>query len=327
DQADALLRHFRSSDPDQRLLSQLALMRECVSDPVRMDWDGELVTSRIGPFDVEGASVLVLLAGKSLSAGGQQLACSEGAFRALLGSENAGGGERWGAFLGLQGALVATGRDEEAHALIDSVAAIYGAARSLYVLGSLAGASMDDAAEELDSFAQERFGADYGNVSTGESLWVLSAWHHHLGDRDRFDRVVRAIAPRGAALESSLADRRYAAAVQARGAYWDDPHGPLDSFSRLAPSGPDDLEWSFGEHLAPDRLLHAEALLGRGQYHESEIVASAFDHPGPIMFLQFLPASLAIRHEAALALGDARSAETYRARLGGLGRLELLDNP
>ena len=322
-----LLRHFRAAGADQRLLSQLVLMRECVADPVRMDWDEKLRSTRAGPFEVEGASTLVLLAGKALSGGGRQLDCAAGAFRALLSSEVASGGERWGAFLGLQAALVAAGRGEEAHALIDSVAALYGAARSLYVLGSLAGAPMHEAAEALDSFAQERFGADYRNVNTSESLWVLAIWHHHLRDRDRFERVLETIAPRAVDPSRGAADRRYAAAVEARSSFWDGRDGSIDRLGSTMSSGPDALEWSFGEHLAPDRLLHAEALLAEGRYDESELAASAFDHQAPILFLQYLPASLAVRYRAAIGRGDARSADTYRARLGGLGRLELLDNP
>jgi hypothetical protein len=70
--------------------------------------------------------------------------------------------------------------------------------------------------------------------------------------------------------------------------------------------------------------LLAQLLFARGAYRESLAAASVFDHAEPMLFLPFVPASLAVRYQAAMALGDASAARRYRVRLKDLNRTELL---
>jgi hypothetical protein len=53
-------------------------------------------------------------------------------------------------------------------------------------------------------------------------------------------------------------------------------------------------------------------------------VASAFDHPQPLIFVTFLSASLAIRLECAATLGREDLVERFGARLEALGRTDLI---
>jgi hypothetical protein len=78
------------------------------------------------------------------------------------------------------------------------------------------------------------------------------------------------------------------------------------------------LDWDVGESLAPDRLLLADLLLAQGQSSDALSVATVFDHPAPAVFLPFLPASLRLREEAALALKNKGDAEQFHKRLVAL---------
>lgn len=81
----------------------------------------------------------------------------------------------------------------------------------------------------------------------------------------------------------------------------------------------DELTWSVAEPLAPDRLLLATLLLSRGQPREAIAAAAIFDHQAPIVFLPYLPASLALRRRAAASFGEEAEARRYEDRLTALG--------
>jgi hypothetical protein len=64
--------------------------------------------------------------------------------------------------------------------------------------------------------------------------------------------------------------------------------------------------------------------LERDRPQEAIAVAASFDHPAPAMFLPVLPASLTLRREASLALGQRGWASTFEKRLARLGRRDPL---
>jgi hypothetical protein len=104
-----------------------------------------------------------------------------------------------------------------------------------------------------------------------------------------------------------------------------DSNAALRRLERLTPvSGLGDLQWGLTESLPVERLTLAALLFSRGRYQEALDVSSAFDHPTPTVYLPFLPASLALRFEAAQALARPQQARLYRNRLVALGREDLL---
>ncbi|HZI27975.1 MAG TPA: serine/threonine-protein kinase [Gemmatimonadaceae bacterium] len=314
--ADRLIERLQRAGADPALRRQLSLMRDCVAQPSRKPWT---VTS---PAQALG----ITRAAKSLSAGGLQSLCAEAAFRTLLQSSFASDGERWAAFLGLQGLAVARHDDNEASALVDSIVASgRGAARTLYVLNSIAGARMETDADSLAAWAQARYGANYERNSNPESLWVLLCWHRERGDLARVRSLADTLQARAAVSHDPrtllFAQAGHAQAILAAG----DTVGAIEALTALTiPGAIIDLSWGLASALPVERLLLAKLLLARGKYRESVNAASAFDHSEPIAFLPFVGESLGIRYRAALVLGNRREADSFRNRLQQLGRQDLI---
>jgi hypothetical protein len=104
-----------------------------------------------------------------------------------------------------------------------------------------------------------------------------------------------------------------------------DSDAALARFGSLTPVARRDyLVWGYTESLPVERLVQAELLLARGRNQEALAVASAFDHPTPVVYLPFLPASLVVRYRASLALSRSEDAARYRDRLAALGRRDLV---
>ena len=110
--ADPLIERLRRAGAEPRLRRILHLMRECVAGSAA-SWRVSSPPDAMGMFE----------AAKSLSPGARQAACAEEGFRAILRSPYSAENERYGAFLGLQGLLVARGADAEARAMVDSIVA------------------------------------------------------------------------------------------------------------------------------------------------------------------------------------------------------------
>jgi hypothetical protein len=87
----------------------------------------------------------------------------------------------------------------------------------------------------------------------------------------------------------------------------------------------DSIAWTYGESLAVERLILARLLLARRQYDQAIDAASTFDHPGPIVHLPLLTASLVVRYSAATISGQSATAERLRVRLLDLGRGDLVE--
>lgn len=312
--AERYIARLESAEASPAVMAYLSLMRQCVSSPRGMDWNAA----------TDQNSLAVFQAAKTLSAGARQHACSEGGFRAILRDPRTSPGERWGAFLALQAILIATDRDLEASALIDSVSVRTGQARSLYVLGALAGGDMRHQAAGLDSFARERFGDDYRGVVNAESLWILYQWLVHAADRTGQDAILEVLTERASGTAATPQDAFFAEAARLHDAALLG-RSLEEALAALPGPGRDALAWGFGASLAPQRLDLARRLLHEGRLVEAIRAAAVFDHGEPILFVQFVPASLQIRMEAARELGDREAASRYEARLRSLYRVDLID--
>jgi serine/threonine-protein kinase len=268
----------------------------------------------------------VLSAAKLLAVAGAQRACAEGAYRSILVNPEIASGSKWGAFLGLQGLLVAEGRDEEAIALIDStVSAGTRYALSLYVLNLLAGAGMEAKAPEMEAFARARFGDSYEGIGS-MSLWLLGLWQAYSNEVEEVARLHHVLAGK-TRITHSRRDSLFAGALSAHLALLrGDTATAIERFRSVKPTAPrDSLSWSLGEPLPYERLTLARLLCAGGQYAEAIRVAQAFDHPEPIIYGPFLAASLTVRLSAASALNRSDLIARYRDRLLQLGRPDLVD--
>jgi tRNA A-37 threonylcarbamoyl transferase component Bud32/TolB-like protein len=313
--ADSLLERYRRVQPDSALLSQLSMMRACVQGDATVSW-ADLTT--LDPSAAFAAAI-------SLAVAGRQHRCAEDGLRAVLQSASASAAERWGATLALSALLVATGANAEALALLDSVTAVDGRARTLYVLYTLAGAPFERAARDLEAFASQTFGEDYERLPGTESNWVMGVWNAYVGAQAKVDALATALAARAA--QSQLPrDRMFAEALAVHGsAMRTDTTAVVRRVLNLASTARgSDLAWAYGEALPVERLQVAELLLAQGRYRESYDAAAVFDHPGPFIFLTFVPRSLAVRYVAARALGMADVATQCRDRLVSLGREDLV---
>ena len=258
-----------------------------------------------------------LRAAAVLSAGAAAPGCAEDGFRAVFENDSASIGYRWGAFLGLQGLLAAEGRTSELRVLVDTaVASGIDLANQIYVLDALAGVGVETEAAAV----AERLAGEPVDKAPSFTLWLLGGWRARTGDRIGAESARNALAARAAA-ENDPWLRRLADVLTARLALLSGDTTAAEAGLRaaFAVGRRDVLDWDVSESLAPERLLFAQLSLARGQPAAAMALASVFDHPAPAVFLPFLPASLAIRHEAALALGRKRDAQRFHARLVALG--------
>ncbi len=255
-----------------------------------------------------------LRAAMMLAVGGAFLGCAEDGFRAVLENHQAPIGVRWGGFLGLQGVLAAEGRTSELRSLMDTASGLDPSAAQLYLLDALAGVDVGADA----SAVAERLGLQRNAETRPFTLWLLGSWHARNGDRAATDALRKAL---GAGPPDPWA-ARFAEVLGARLLLLDGDTAA--AIARLRPAlsvgRRDALDWNVGESLAADRLLLAELLLARRMPAEALAVAGLFDHQAPVVFLPFLPASLVIRRQAALALGRTAEARRFQERLLALGQ-------
>jgi len=259
-----------------------------------------------------------LRAAKMLSVGAAFPGCAEDGLRILFETPTLDLGYRWGAFLGLQGLLAAEGRVSELRLVVDSaVAHGLDLAVQLYVLDALAGVSLD---ADADAVAARTSEGDLGKAFPF-SIWLAGEWHARRGDTVGVGTMQAALAEHAAAT-GRVADARLAAALAARRLLAEgDTAATLTALSVvLGGMRYDQLDWGVGESLAPERLLLAQLLLARGQTREALAAAAIFDHPTPVVFLPFLPASLTLRRDAARLLGQEHAVRQFEARLAALGR-------
>ena len=309
ERGDSLIGRLRGQGGEPALVRPLELMQACLR--------GSASWSPIANVDPEGA----LSAAKEMSAHLAQPRCAEDGFRAVLRSPAADAGVRWSALLGLQGLLVATRRDVDLRALLDStVAAGTTQALSLYILDAMAGADrslMAPKAEEAARFAAGAYGNAYERASP-QTRWVLGLWHGLARDTARLARMQATsaeVAAGGGRRERLFAQAMNAQLLLARG----DTDRAIGVLRGMSPSARrDSLTYELFEPLAVERATLARLLLARGADDEALRVASTLDHAQPAIYLAFLPLSLDIRARAAARLDRGSEAEQYRARLRAL---------
>jgi hypothetical protein len=279
-------------------------MYQCMRDgPGKLDW-----TARLGVADV-------LRAAKLLSVGASQAACAASGFRAVSAAGSATPNQRWASLLGLQGLFTATGHLDSVRALLGSEAAAELGGPVLYLaMGDAVDGALDGPAADV----ARKFGTDYPRMAT-PVLWALGTWAAHR--RAAADLGTIAAVLRVRADSSRLRPDSLLAAVMAAHASLaaGDSTTAISRLTALSPSAPlGDLEWQPWESLAPERLALANLLLARGEFARADEVAGLLQAPQPVFYLTYLPAALAARTRAAVAMGRGQAAERLEARAAAL---------
>jgi hypothetical protein len=307
--AERAVNEFMERARDQATRAELAPMLACARGGRRaVEWD------RLGAT----APIDALRAARMLTGGAAFPGCAEDGLRAVFENDSASMGHRWGAFLGLQGILAAEGRTTELRSLVDSaVAAGLELATQLYLLDALAGV---DVGAEAKAVA-ERLAGERPDQAYDFSLWLLGAWHARTGNRAGTEAMRNALTAQAKATKDPWTGRLADALTAHLALLAGDTAAAVTGLQAVLGAGRRDaLEWELSEPLAPERLLLAELSLARGQPAKALAIATIFDHPAPVVFLPFLPASLALRQQAALALGRKDEARRLQARLVALGQ-------
>lgn len=314
---------IRSGDTTRAMRAVAAFLRlaqDNASADQRIELRLMLACARGGRSAVEWQTVAhapldVLSAAKLLAGGGAYPGCAEEGFRVVFDDSSVSLGDRWGGFLGLQGILAAEGRISELRAVIDSaVARGLSLATYLYVLDALGGVNVSANAAPIAA----RIRADPKAPPYG--LWLAGEWHAQTGNLAS-TKLIRDSLAAMAARNPAAGTERYTEVLTARVALLEgDTTAAIDRLRTVLQSAPQiDLDWGLGESLAPDRLLLAQLLLARGEPRQAIWTLDVFDHPVPVVFLPFLPASLELRRQAAESLGETREAREYADRLAALG--------
>jgi tetratricopeptide (TPR) repeat protein len=314
--ADQAVQQFIRFGPDTSDRAELALGLQCVrGGRDAVDWRR---VASAAPLDVVRAA-------KMLAAAGAIPSCAEDGFRAVFDNPATPLAYRWGAFLGLQGVLAGEGRISEIRPLVDSaVASGLDLASHVYLLDALAGVGGRKEAEDVAGRLRREGGEGAAQAFTF-TPWLIGEWGAEQGDQSVLDSLRTSLVAQ-AERSGDTRRRRFAEALTARLALLRRDTATAIAHLRAAlPNGRRDiLDWDLGEPLASDRLLLARLLLARGFPREALAAAAVFDHPAPIVFLPYLPASLAVRRRAALALGQSALARSFEARLARLGRRDVV---
>jgi tetratricopeptide (TPR) repeat protein len=312
--AAVMLADFRRYSPDTTWTVQLELMSSCrARGSAGMDW----------PAEVRKHAEEVFYTVKALSTAGADWSCSEAGLRELLRSGSIAINYQRASLLILQSILVAQKRYDEAARLIDS-AISRGVldAKGLYVVDAVAGAPFGRKAQEvLDELS------DGTRTLQGPKLWFRGSWYAHIRDVPRLTLVVEQLRARarstGDRLDSVLANAMVADLHLARS----DTTLARERLLALRPAANRIyMSWGLWQSLAAERMALAEILLARGEASRAIDIASGFDHFEPVVYLLYLPRSLALRYRAATKLGRSDMAKQYGERLKRIGRQDLLES-
>jgi hypothetical protein len=295
-------------------------MRDCLRDGATSRW------TALAREDASAAlAAIVAFSGGGLA----QPQCAESGARALLSLEGEDG-SRWGALLVRHGSLMARGLASDALRMLDSArAAGTTAVLFLYVMDAVAGAPFAERADSVLAFAQRAYGSDYERAQLGTpdtrgalALWIVAVWHRVRGESDRVQQIAERLTTAARAAPDNRRLSLIAGAVAGHAALARaDTVEAIRLLSALASTARrDSLSYDHFEALAVERFALASLLLRRRDFAGALRVASAFDHPAPVSFLPFLPASLRLRADAADSLHDPRLAARYRERLSVLDR-------
>ncbi len=292
-----------------------------------------LACARGGPAAVDWVEVvgrdpsLVLSASKMLSAAGAYPKCVESGARTLLGKSR-DVAARQGAFILLRNLWAAEGRIPELLHVVDSVTTNgwWQVGSAVFPLMSLAGLTeVEPQVQASVVRLRGTYGAAYLDSLDSGRLLLLGTWYAHSGEgreADRFEVELRNRAQATGDRAARLGADALAAHLRlARG----DSAGAIEALRRLSPVAQREfIAWGTTEALPVERMTLAELLAAAGDQAGALAVAEQLDHPAPVAFLPFLPASLALRYSAARALGQRERAAEYRDRLEALGRADLI---
>ncbi|NNM05850.1 MAG: protein kinase [Gemmatimonadetes bacterium] len=314
DAADALLAQIRESRADSSTVLWLQLLTSCARNSTPLIPWAEAVA--VDPGAAYNAAA-------DLATGARYPVCAEAGLRAILEDpqDRPGASYSWGALMTLGGLLVALDRGEEAIEIWREAetSGTAGATPFLYLMAGAVSEPVSRQAARIDSMAQRMFGPEFERFRPIEG-WSLGVWHSSQGNTPRLRLLAERMGTLAAgdsatALVSILNTALQGHVALARG----DTTDAIDLLWSLRPAYPgNDLTYGIWEVLPYERLLLAQLLLAKNRFHDALDVAGAFDHPGPTAFLFFLPQSLAVRADAAAAMGWDDQAEVYKERLEGL---------
>jgi Tfp pilus assembly protein PilF len=318
--ARTLVDRMQRDSADAELRAQLRLMLRCVEGGVSDGaWESSMADETIDAFR----------AATSLAMGALQVPCAERGLTMVLATTESAG-ERWGAFLGLQGIFASQNRVSELLLLMDSIPAEFGAngmeeGHRLLLLDALAGVDMGDRGSIAVSHIRGGGSAAFEEITKASNLWLLGWWY---ASRNELESL-RAARRRLGVVADSLGRAsvwEYARSLDALLAL---SQGDTTTATRLLESivpvaNRDLLAWNFTAPHPMDRLLLAQIHLARESWRDAIAVASVFDHSAPIVYLPFLAPSLELRYRAAVQAGDRPRERQYRRRLEALGRQDLL---
>ncbi|NNK48398.1 MAG: protein kinase [Gemmatimonadetes bacterium] len=321
--ADTIVRRYMDADPTYGQ-GQLDLMLRCATGgPTSVDWEAE----------ANGQPLETFRAARAMSVGMSLPDCARSALAPLTARPAATAGFEWGAFLMYQNVLMALGEYDAVRTLLEqaeSTAAL--GVPYLYVIDAIAGAPFADSAAAQDGWLRTTFGENYQELRAPMALWVASIWNAEVGDTTRLEHIRGALEEVAREADDPLWRRRgvlFEAGAEAdlarlRG----DTALAIEAYGSLIPSVRSaNWNWGLADPLAVERFRYAELLLAVGRYEDAIDVASVFDSPAAAVFGPFIPASLAIRLEAARVAGLTREERRFRERLERLGRSDLLGEP
>lgn len=317
--AAPLLRRFLAAEPDSALVGPLRISDECVRrGPAAVDWQ---MHARQQPL-------YLLSSAKSLAGGGARLRCAESAYRALLAADtaatDAADARRFTAMLGLQALHLARGQPDSAAAAIDAFVARWGSGASLFLLDGAFHPALLERARAVARADSAQYGATYVTIPYARRLWELGLLEVRTGQAGTAAVVAAELHKRASESDSGyvrgLAGSLDAFVSLARSRSRADSAAAERQFRTLLSSSQRSelYQWDEAAPLAAERLTLAQLLQARGAFQEVIDVATPFDSRWPLIYLQYLPASLELRAQAAKSLGNSVLESHYLARLTAL---------
>ena len=312
-----MLQQLIAAQPDSDLVNSVLIGSECVRrGAAASDWKSH----------VSSHPLSALVAAKNLVGGGLQLDCAIAGLSAIVAYDTAATeeaeGRRFTALLGLQAALNASGRSDAAEKAIDAFIARWDAGASLFLLDAPLYPTLLPRARTVAKADSTKWGVGYAASPYNLRLWELGGLAIADGRPDVGEAVARELRSRVSQTDS-LSVRTFAASMDAfvqlaRG----DSAGATTAFTTLIVErrrGEGD-QWDETTTLGAERLALARLLLARHADQQAIDVASVFDSGWPLIYVQYLPASLEVRAHAAKSLGNSALASHYLARLAALKR-------
>lgn len=300
--AETLARELKFAGADTTHAQTRQIMHTCVRDGVTaVDW----------PAEAQRDHLAVLAAAKLLAGGATQSDCAATGFRAVLRIPTARYGTRFGAFIGLQAQLAATGRAAEAPSVLELEGVSSMDLRvPLLIVTTATSAFHRESRRFADSVA-----AHYPNSST-ITLWLLSQYEAANRDSTRLNAIAQAVRRKADSSRSSQ-DDRLARSIEARRLLLrGDTSSAIAIFRTLRSSATRiEIGWYPWAALAPERMLLAQLLFSRGAFEEARQIATFIDATEPAPNPFYLRESLVLRADAADSLHQYGLRDRYRARL------------